>query len=135
MMKPDGSGLRQLTDGHGDDRDPRFSPDGTKIAFSSDRAFKGSYDIWVVDVASGKTLRSGPPPGRKAADEFEPTWSPDGTEIAFISGTGNNGKTIQAANAAGATRTVETAPAGARLNSPSFSPDGDKIAHTQFAAG
>ncbi len=54
IMKPDGTGLRQLTDGHGDDRDPRFSPDGTKIAFSSDRAFKGSYDIWVVDVASGK---------------------------------------------------------------------------------
>ena len=26
LMKPDGSGLRQLTDGHGDDREPRFSP-------------------------------------------------------------------------------------------------------------
>src|SRR5271166_3097405 len=53
LMKPDGAGVRQLTDGHGDDRDPRFSPDGTQVAFSSDRAFKGSYDIWVVDVATG----------------------------------------------------------------------------------
>src|SRR5271169_6808284 len=26
VMKPDGSGVRQLTDGHGDDREPRFSP-------------------------------------------------------------------------------------------------------------
>src|SRR5258708_3502123 len=31
LMKPDGTGLRQLTEGHGDERDPRFSPDGKKI--------------------------------------------------------------------------------------------------------
>ena len=34
VMQPDGTGIRRLTDGHGDDRDPRFSPDGTRIAFS-----------------------------------------------------------------------------------------------------
>ena len=67
-MKPNGTGVRQLTDGHGDDRDPCSSPDGTKIAFSSDRAFKGSYNIWVVDVATGKLTQwtSG------ADDEYEP---------------------------------------------------------------
>ena len=27
-MHPDGTGLHQLTEGHGDDREPRFSPDG-----------------------------------------------------------------------------------------------------------
>src|SRR3984893_11220862 len=54
LMKPDGTGVRQLTDGHADDRDPRFSPDGRKVAFSSDRAFKGNYDIWVADVENGK---------------------------------------------------------------------------------
>src|SRR5260370_11562117 len=32
LMNPHRSGLRQLTDGHGDDRDPRFSPGGTRIA-------------------------------------------------------------------------------------------------------
>ena len=110
-MKPDGTGLRQLTDGHGDDREPRFSPDATKIAFSSDRAFKGSYDIWVLDVASGKLT----PWTSAEADEYEPAWSPDGLEIAFVSGTGANGTTIRAINAAGAVRTVETAPAGAHL--------------------
>src|SRR5580700_1282104 len=49
LMKPDGTGLRQLTTGHGDDREPRFSPDGKTVAFSSDRAFKGSYDVWTVE--------------------------------------------------------------------------------------
>jgi Tol biopolymer transport system component len=57
LMKPDGSGVRQLTEGHGDDRDPRFSPDGARVAFSSDRAFKGNYDIWTVDVAAGKVAQ------------------------------------------------------------------------------
>ena len=128
-MKPDGTGVHQVTDGHGDDRDPRFSPDGTKIAFSSDRALKGSYDIWVADVATGKlTQRTSTPD-----DEYEPAWSPDGSEIAFVSGIGANATTIEAINASGAIRTLATAPAGAHLNSPSFSPDGKKIAYTQFA--
>ena len=45
--------MRQITSGHGDDREPDISPDGTAIAFASDRAFKGSYDIWTVDLKSG----------------------------------------------------------------------------------
>src|SRR5260370_438163 len=89
ILKPDGSGVRQLTTGHGDDREPRFSPDGARIAFASDRAFKGDYDIWVVDVASGELKQW----TSSADDEFEPAWAPDGSEIAFISGTGGNGTT------------------------------------------
>ena len=130
-IKPDGTGLRQITDGHGDDRDPRFSPDGTKIAFSSDRAFKGSYDIWVADVASGNLTQRTTTP----ADEYEPAWSADGADIAFASGNGANATTIQAINASGAVRTLATAPPGAHLNSPSFSPDGKRVAYTQMAGG
>jgi Tol biopolymer transport system component len=128
-IKPDGTGLRQITTGHGDDREPQVSPDGTKVAFSSDRAFKGSYDIWVVDVASGKLEQrtSG------ARDEYEPGWSPDGREIAFVSGVGVNGTTIQAINNTGAVRTIATAPPGAHLDSPSWAPDGKRVAYTQFA--
>ncbi len=56
-MKPDGAGLKQVTTGHGDDREPRISPDGSTIAFSSDRAFKGSYDIWTVKT-DGRDLEA-----------------------------------------------------------------------------
>ena len=129
-MKPDGSGVHQLTDGHGDDREPRVSPDGTKIAFSSDRAFTGSYDIWVVDIATGKLTQW----TSAAADEFEPAWSPDGSEIAFASGTGINSIAIQAVNAAGKIRTIGTVPTGTHVNSPSWSPDGKKVAWIQFLA-
>jgi Tol biopolymer transport system component len=131
LMKPDGSGVRQLTDGHGDDREPRFSPDGKQVAFSSDRGLKGSYDIWVADVATGKvTQRTSAP-----ADEFEPAWSPDGAEIAFVSGAGLNANSIQAVNAAGEMRTILKAAPGTRVDSPSFSPDGARVAYSETAAG
>lgn len=131
LMKPDGSGVRPLTDGHGDDRDPRFSPDGMRVAFSSDRAFKGNYDIWVADVQSGKLTQW----TSAEADEYEPAWSPDGAAIAFVSGTGANGTAILSADAPGASRTLLTAPRGARFNSPTYSPDGKQLAYIETAGG
>ena len=129
LMKPDGSGVRQLTDGHADDRDPRFSPDGKRVAFSSDRTFKSNYDVWVANIDDGKLTQWTSSP----ADEFEPAWSPDGAEIAFVSGTGSNGSSIQSMDAEGRSKSILTAPQGARLNSPSWSPDGKKIAYTQIS--
>lgn len=129
-IRPNGSDLRQITFGHGDDREPRMSPDGTKVAFASDRAFAGSYDIWVADLSTGALTQW----TRSPADEFEPAWSPDGREIAFVSGTGANGTTIQARDAAGNQRVLATAATGTRVNSPSWSPDGAKIAYLQFAS-
>ena len=82
---PDGRQRKQITKGHGDDREPSISPDGTTIAFASDRAFKGSYDIWTVDIATGalKQITS------NEADEFGPSWSPDGAQIAFVQNIGD----------------------------------------------
>jgi Tol biopolymer transport system component len=128
-MKPDGTGLRQMTTGHGDDREPVFSPDGSKIAFSSDRAFKGSYDIWTVNLADQYLQQW----TSSEADEYEPTWSPNGSEIAFISGTGLLGKTVEAIDAAGNQHTMATINGSdGRLEAPSYSPDGAHIAYTQF---
>lgn len=142
LMRPDGTGLRQVTTGHGDDREPRFSPDGKTVAFSSDRAFKGSYDVWTVDVASGMLtqITSG------ADDEYEPAWSPDGKQLAYVDGVfvpggpgvgGVQGRTIVAVEVdTGKTRTlasVEKTPG--RFESPSWSKDG-KLAYVElFGAG
>jgi Tol biopolymer transport system component len=140
VMRPDGTGVRQVTTGHGDDREPRFSPDGTKLAFSSDRAFDGSYNIWVVDLASGAltqwTHTGGitTPPAPSSTDEFEPTWSPDGSQIAFVVGSGANGTSIQARDAGGVQTTLATAAPGTRVNSPSWSPDGTRVAYLQFGS-
>jgi dipeptidyl aminopeptidase/acylaminoacyl peptidase len=60
------------------DYSPRWSPDGTKIAFVSNRS--GWRNIGIIDVASGETrmLTS------STWDEHNPKWSPDGRWIAYV---------------------------------------------------
>ncbi len=129
-MHPDGSGLKQITFGHGDDREPRVSPDGTTIAFTSDRAFEGSYDIYTVPLAGGEPKRITKAP----ADEYGPNWSPDGSSLVFISGTGIAGKSIESIDLkSGMERTILSVnPENSRVEAPSYSPDGKKLAYVLF---
>jgi Tol biopolymer transport system component len=86
VVDSDGSDLRQLTNsGVANDRSPRWSPDGKKILYHSDR---GSQDdgwetnIWIVDAEGpGQPMVT----IRLEGSEMHPTWSPDGNKIAFIS--------------------------------------------------
>lgn len=128
VMNADGSGARQLTTGHGDDREPRFSPDGQRIAFASDRAFNGTYDIWVTDLAGNLTQWTRTTgTGIATIDEFEPTWSRDGAEIAYVIGTG-----IWQKSETGAARQI-VADTREVVHSPAYSPDGSKLAWVQAA--
>src|SRR5436190_9706793 len=61
---------------------PVFSPDGKKIAFSSNR--HGSYDVFCVPVQGGKPARL----TFDSADDFVNDWSPDGRSILFSSNRG-----------------------------------------------
>ena len=55
---PDGSGLRQLTRGFAAVRRPEWSPDGTKVAFASNRGNSANdYDLWILDTADESTTR------------------------------------------------------------------------------
>ncbi len=64
-VAPDGTHQHKGTWGPFDDREPIFSHDGTKVAFSSDRGnpLGSNYNIWVVDLRSGefKQLTKNPP--------------------------------------------------------------------------
>jgi dipeptidyl aminopeptidase/acylaminoacyl peptidase len=74
---------RQLTEGDWDDGSASWSPDGRRVAFTSDRSQDRwrwpAGDIWVMDVASGALQR--------LTDESlhcgAPAWSPDGLSLAF----------------------------------------------------
>ena len=72
-----GGDARALTSGHAWDMQPRFSPDGKALAFTSDRA--GGDNIWVMELAGGE-LR------QVTHEQFRllnnPAWSPDGEYIA-----------------------------------------------------
>ncbi len=68
----------QLTAAAARDVSPRWSPDGTRVAFVSDRG--GSKQLWVIAATGGeaRALTSGKlAPG-------EPVWSPDSRWIAFV---------------------------------------------------
>lgn len=63
---------------------PKWSPDGTKIAYSQClgcEAGGSNSEIFVYDFETDSVLRITDHP----ADDHSPTWSPDGTQIAFAS--------------------------------------------------
>lgn len=67
----------RLTNHAADDRDPAWSPDGTRVAFSSNR--DGNWELYIMEVSSGATTRMTYTPGFEGA----PTWSPDGAWLAY----------------------------------------------------
>src|SRR5579859_4863763 len=79
----DGVTAQQITDNSAHDFNPAWSPDGSQIAFVSDRdspsVDQPRLDIYVTE-ANGKNLK------RLTQDNFDsfgPSWSPDGKSVVF----------------------------------------------------
>ncbi len=71
--------IRNLTNNAANDRFARVSPDGTQIAFASDR--DGNWEIYVMNTDGSNVRRLTDHP----ANDYAPTWSPDGRQLAFAS--------------------------------------------------
>jgi Tol biopolymer transport system component len=124
VMNSDGTGATQLTSPAAsfDDVVPVFSPDGTKIAFASDRP-DGIPHIWVMNAdGSGQTqLTTG-----SLVDTGSLSWSPDGSKIAFTSNrAGNLDVWVMNANGTGLKDLTPSTPGVD--GDPAWSPDGSMI--------
>ena len=76
-MDPDGTALANLTRSHRGDSQPVWSPDGTRIAFTS--LLDGNSDIYVIGPdGTGQTNLTD-----LAGVNRDPNWSPDGERLLF----------------------------------------------------
>ena len=64
----------------GEDTDPRWSPDGTRLAFRSDRAERGTAGLYVLDLAGGE----GRPVVVRKRSVATYAWAPDGRSMAVL---------------------------------------------------
>jgi len=77
-MDVEGDDAERLTSG-GDNKYASWSPDGTRIAFNSDR--DGDDEVYLMDIDGSNLVQL---TDNEVADSY-PVWSPDGTVIAFNS--------------------------------------------------
>ncbi len=68
--------LTRLTYGEWDDTSPALSPDGTRVAFASNR--DGAWDLYILELESGEIIRVTDSPEYESA----PSWSPDSQWLA-----------------------------------------------------
>ncbi len=78
-VHPDGTGYERVGpagSSNSADLNPTPSPDGTRVAFVSDRGHRSRFTLRVLTIASGAETEL-------ALDGLDPRWSPDGTWIAL----------------------------------------------------
>ncbi len=135
IMNADGTGVIDLTNNPASDINPRFTPDGTRIIFASDRGkTAGAYDIYKMNIDGTGVVNLTNSTGNIV--NFDPVVSPDGTKIAFASNRNgladpnnpkpNNFDIITMGLDGSSPQTLISSPGNDR--GPSYSPDGTKIA-------
>jgi len=83
IMSADGANLRRVTTagGGGDASGPSWSSNGLFLAFHWRLSETGTYDIYVMEIATGRIVQLTHDAGRNE----HPTWSPDGRHLVFES--------------------------------------------------
>lgn len=120
----EGGRATPLTRGMAFDAQPRFSPDGTRVVFASDRS--GGENLWILSLNLADTVQL----TRGNHNLYQsPVWSPDGSYIVATRQGGGPGQgKLWMYHVDGGTGTqLIDEPATLRTTGAAFTPDGEQI--------
>jgi streptogramin lyase len=126
VVNVDGTGLTQLTTDPANDQFSAWSPDGSKIVFTSNRT--GIPQLWLMGADGDNQTQLTRDPTPK--DQL-PDWSPDGSRIAYVQRTAPVGGDIWVVNADGSDPHPLTSGPPDELGT-AWSPDGTQIAYLNW---
>ena len=127
-MNPDGSSPVNLTNNAANDSQAAWSPDGLKIAFTSNR--NGTNDIWVMNANGSNPVRL----TKSSFSESQPNYNNTGSKIAFTSDKAGN-LDVWSVKPSGKGSKNLTPASLADDSDPAYSPDGTRIAFTSTRDG
>ncbi|MFX1297574.1 MAG: hypothetical protein ACFFD2_22330 [Promethearchaeota archaeon] len=127
--------ITQLTFGNYQDRQPCFSPDGSQIAFSSNRANNQKFQIYSLQLSNPQNIVNMLPASPQYMDnnQYSPDWSPNGKWLAFSLSTSEDEGDIYMAEATGPVdlrKVIQLTDTDDRWEThPAWSPDSLQIAY------
>ncbi|MBL8242184.1 MAG: S9 family peptidase [Bryobacterales bacterium] len=133
LLDLDSRKLELLTTTDFEEANPAWSPDGTRLAFSSNHAPDWdrvpSSDIFIVDAKPGSTPRK---LTTFTGGDTNPVWSPDGNSIAYLKGSDHglgeyNMSQLAVIPAAGGAPRILTAALDRGVSRHEFTPDGKAL--------
>ena len=127
VMDIDGRNIVQVTSGPSQDIHPSFSPDGTRLVYSSMSSRSDQWELWTVNLSTSER--------RMIGYGLFPAWSPrtDKDQIAFQRARQRGSRwfslwTMDLVDGEGRRLTEVAVSSNAAIVSPSWSPDGKKLA-------
>lgn len=124
-----GSPMTRITSGDWSDIAPALSPDGSWLAFASDR--NNFWDLYIMDLQSGSTRQITNSP------EFDssPSWSPDGQWLVFETYKNENLELAVVSVSDGVNEAIALTEHPASDHSPAWAPDGRHVAFVSTRSG